>query len=219
MISWILPAPRLNAITEAGRLDELGWRFCCGHRQLLAAAAGTNDQERLLILYCWIFNHPIDLTCDKGSLDALCENISACNPQHRSAVTGMGVYMGRWHKGDMRRSGDGREEGMFNVLIPLQPTLVTLALCKGGQMERARWEKNTQKTLPITFSLNFLDGALSRAASLGLPASVLPFPQFVARSQGDLCSLLASTLQTGETSGSGTEWGEVERLTDLGWLV
>lgn len=115
----------------------------------------------------------------------------------------------------MRRSGDGREEGMFNLLVPLLPTLVTLALCKGGQMERARWDKNTPKTLPITFSLNFLDGALSRlsrAASLGLPASV-------ARSQGDLCSLLAPTLQTGETFGSGTDWGEVGRLTSLGWLV
>lgn len=48
---------------------------------------------------------------------------------------------------------------------------------------------------------------------------LLPFPQFVTRSQGDLCSLLASTLQTGETIGSGTEWGEVERLTSLCWLV
>lgn len=110
---------------------------------------------------------------------------------------------------------------MFDLLIPLLPTLVTL--CKGGQMERARWDKNTPKTLLITFSLNFLDGALSRlsrAVSLGLSASVLPFPQFVARSQGDmdLCSLLAPTLQTGETFGSGTDWGEVERLPGLGWL-
>lgn len=38
---------------------------------------------------------------------------------------------------------------------------------------------------------------------------LLPFPQFVTRSQGNLCSLLASTLQTGETFGSGTEWGGV----------
>lgn len=129
--------------------------------------------------------------------------------------------MERWREGDMRRSGEGREEGMFNLLIPFLPTLVTLALCKGGQMECARWEKE-QKTFSITFSLNFVAGTpscLSRAASLGLAASVLPFPQFVTRSRGDLCSLLASTLQTGQTFGSGTYWGEVERFTDLCWLV
>lgn len=39
--------------------------------------------------------------------------------------------------GDTRRSGAGGEEGMFNLLIPFLPILVALALCKGGQMERA----------------------------------------------------------------------------------
>ncbi|CAG11802.1 unnamed protein product [Tetraodon nigroviridis] len=43
-----------------------------------------------------------------GSLDALGKNITACNRHHHSAVTGMEVYVERWQKGDMRRSGDGR---------------------------------------------------------------------------------------------------------------
>lgn len=100
-----------------------------------AAAAGTDGQEWLLILYCWIFNHPINLTCDKGSLDGLGKNITACNLHHHFAVTGMGVYVARWQKGDIRRRGNGSEEAVFNLLMPFLLMHVTLSLCKGGQME------------------------------------------------------------------------------------
>lgn len=69
--------------------------------------------------------------------------------RHHSAVTGMGVCVERWWKGDTRRCGDGREEGMFNLLIPFLPMLVTLALCKRGQMERAgRGKKKQQQNAP-----------------------------------------------------------------------
>lgn len=84
-------------------------------------------------------------------------------------------------------------------------------------MERAGWKKKKQKTLQITFSLNFLDGALtclSRAASLGLPASVLPFPHSVC-----LRYLLALTLQTGQTFWSANYWGKFESPTNLCLLV
>lgn len=39
-------------------------------------------------------------------------------------------------KRNMRRSGDGREEGMVNLLILFLLMLITLALWKGGLMER-----------------------------------------------------------------------------------
>lgn len=89
----------------------------------------------------------------------------------------------------MRRSGDGREEGTFNLLIPFLLTLVTLALCKEGQMEHAGWKKNP---LQITFLLNFLNSALtclSRASSLSLPASVLPFPHCLSFTHKATCVL------------------------------
>lgn len=59
-----------------------GFLMFCFATAVAAVAAGANGQEWLLILYCWICNHPINLTCDKGSLDALGKNITACNCHH-----------------------------------------------------------------------------------------------------------------------------------------
>lgn len=75
------------------RFDNLQERFCLCHRQVLNVCLrlpGTNGQEWLLILYCWIFNHPINLSCDKASLATLGKNISACNLHHISLVNGSG---------------------------------------------------------------------------------------------------------------------------------
>lgn len=99
-------------------------RFCCGCSEFLNVSLllpGTNDQERLLIHYCWIFNHPINLTCDKGSLAALGKNITACNLHHISFINGMREYVERRRGGEMggeeEDDEDKEEEGMFNLLI------------------------------------------------------------------------------------------------------
>lgn len=78
--------------------DNLGRGFCLGGGQFLNVSLpppGTNGQEWLLIIYCWMFNHPINLTCDTGppqlhlaraSLPAISDHISP-------AVDGTGEYV------------------------------------------------------------------------------------------------------------------------------
>lgn len=77
---------------EHRRFDNLK-RFCSCQWQFLNVSPlppGSNSHERLLILYCWIFNRPINLACDKGSLATLGKNISACNLHHISPVNETG---------------------------------------------------------------------------------------------------------------------------------
>lgn len=73
--------------------------------------SATNGQERQLILCCWIFNHPVSLTCDKGSLATLGKNISACNLHHisphqwKNRIGGQERKEKSWNGG--KRGGDG----------------------------------------------------------------------------------------------------------------
>lgn len=61
-------------------------------------------------------------------------------------------------------------------------------------VRKGKWsmQAGKKKTLQITFSLNFLNSALtylSRASSLSLPASVLPFPQCLSFTHKATCVL------------------------------
>lgn len=57
----------------------------------------------------------------------------------------------------MRRSGDGREERMFDLLILYPLTLAIHTFCKKGKMEHADWKKTPKQNkiiLQIKFSFS-----------------------------------------------------------------
>ena len=197
---WTFSILLLQSWSESwwhGGFDNLESRFLLRHRHFLNASLllpGTNGQEWLLILYCWIFNHPINLTCDKGSLATLGKNISACNLHHISPPSMEQENRRRGEKrGGERERGDGKreeeeegEEGVFNLLIQFLPMPVTLPLCQGGQMEHAAQNTQTkshflltsQSLSRISMSISHsISHSISRPLSLPLYHIFLPFRQ------------------------------------------
>lgn len=84
------------------------------------------------------------------------------------------VREGGWGGG-----GEEEEEGMFNLLLQFLPILVTLLLCKGGQMEHAAQSTQTKSHfLSTSQSLSHLHVSLLLHLSLCLSASL---PHFFSR--------------------------------------
>lgn len=127
-------------------------------------AAGTNGQEWLLIIYSWIFNHPINLNCDKGFLDRLGKNVTARNLHHHFAVTRMGVYVERCREGIW-----GWVEMKCLIYWCLFLLMHVTLLCKGGY---AGWHIQSKSHFLSTFSMSLLHVYL--LLCLLVPLSFLP---------------------------------------------
>lgn len=100
--------------------DVIGWSGGSAFATVpssISAAAATNGQVWPLILHCGLFNHPINLTCDKGSLAALSKNIFASNLRHISPPSMERENARREKGGGEEMGGERRGRGMFNLLV------------------------------------------------------------------------------------------------------